>query len=102
MNNISVQELHDLRKSNPAIHILDVRESEEHAEYNIGGILLPLSKISQFDYDLIEGLQDEAIYVICRSGKRSLQACMLLEQAGFSQLHNVAGGILAWQDAYPQ
>lgn len=102
MNNISVQELQALRHNNPAIHILDVRENEEHMEYNIGGTLLPLSKISQFDYDLIEGLQDEAIYVICRSGKRSLQACMLLEQAGFSQVHNVAGGILAWQEAFPQ
>jgi rhodanese-related sulfurtransferase len=102
MNNISVQELHDLRNSNPSIHILDVRESEEHAEFNIGGILLPLSKISQFDYDLIEGMQEQDIYVICRSGKRSLQACLLLEQAGFSQVHNVVGGILAWQDTYPQ
>jgi rhodanese-related sulfurtransferase len=102
MNNISVQELHALKSSNPAIHILDVRESEEHAEFNIGGILLPLSKISQFDYDLIEGMQEQDIYVICRSGKRSVQACMLLEQAGFSQLHNVAGGVLAWQEAFPQ
>lgn len=102
MNHISVQELHALRSQQPTIHLLDVRENEEHAAFNIGGLLLPLSKISQFDYDLIEGLQDEAIYVMCRSGKRSLQACMLLEQAGFSQLYNVEGGILAWQEAFPQ
>ena len=102
MNHISVQELHALRSQQPTIHLLDVRENEEHAAFNIGGTLLPLSKISQFDYDLIEGLQEEAIYVICRSGKRSLQACMLLEQAGFSQLYNVEGGILAWQEAFPQ
>jgi rhodanese-related sulfurtransferase len=39
------------------------------------------------------------LYVICRSGNRSKQASEILLKAGFKDVRNVEGGILAWQDA---
>lgn len=97
MKSISVQELKTLIESNPSLNLLDVREPDERIEFNIGGMHLPLGKILGFQLEDIDELKDQEIYVYCRSGKRSLQACMVLEQAGFTDVTNVDGGILAWQ-----
>lgn len=97
MKSISVQELKTLIESNPELNLLDVREPDERIEFNIGGTHLPLGKILGFQLEDIDELKDQEIYVYCRSGKRSLQACMVLEQAGFTDVTNVDGGILAWQ-----
>lgn len=97
MKSISVQELKSLLDSNPKLNLLDVREPDERIEFNIGGTHLPLGKIMSFQLEDIEDLKDEEWYVYCRSGKRSLQACMFLEQAGFSQITNIEGGTTAWQ-----
>lgn len=98
MKDISVQELKTLMDNNDALNIIDVREPDEHAEFNIGGILLPLGKIMSFQLEDVEELKDQEVYVYCRSGKRSMQACMVLEQAGFEHVNNINGGILAWQE----
>jgi rhodanese-related sulfurtransferase len=42
--------------------------------------------------------KDKPVIVQCRSGKRSAQAIMLLEQQGFDNLANLKGGILAWKE----
>jgi len=78
--------------------LIDVREPHEHADFNIGGILLPLGHVQMAQIDEIEGLKEEEVYVYCRSGNRSGQACMILESMGFTNLINVSGGMLAWQD----
>jgi rhodanese-related sulfurtransferase len=77
---------------------LDVREPHENAEFNIGGALHPLGKIQTMQLDEIEDMKDQPIYVYCRSGNRSGQACLILETAGFTNTINVAGGMLAWQE----
>lgn len=100
MQEISVLELKALIDSHPDIRLIDVREPDERAAFHIGGTFLPLGKIMNFELDPIEDFKDQAVYVYCRSGKRSLQACMMLEQAGFSQVYNVQGGILAWQEQF--
>ena len=40
--------------------------------------------------------KDEPVYVFCRSGNRSLQAAQALVAAGYEDVRNVDGGILAW------
>lgn len=97
MKSISVQELKSLLGSNPKLNLLDVREPDERIEFNIGGTHLPLGKIMSFQLEDIEDHKDEEWYVYCRSGKRSLQACMFLEQAGFSNIINIDGGMMEWQ-----
>jgi rhodanese-related sulfurtransferase len=100
MQEISVTALKELLDSNPNTQLIDVREPDERAAFNIGGTFLPLGKIMGFELDPIEEWKDSPVYVYCRSGKRSLQACLMLEQAGFTQVHNVTGGILAWQEQF--
>jgi len=48
----------------------------------------------------IEMDKDQELVVYCRSGKRSGMAQQLLRQAGFSNVRNLEGGMLAWMDAF--
>jgi len=98
MQTISVEALKEKIDSGEKINLVDVREPHEHADFNIGGILLPLGQVQMLQIDAIEDLKNEEIYIYCRSGNRSGQACMMLETMGFTNLTNVSGGMLAWQD----
>lgn len=98
MKNITVAKLDLLRQQNPDLVIIDVREPDEYAEFNIGGKLVPLGQIQNFQIDELEKYKDTEIYVHCRSGKRSVTACMFLDTFGFTKTNNIEGGITAWQD----
>jgi rhodanese-related sulfurtransferase len=53
--------------------------------------------------DAIESMEEhknDEIVVYCRSGQRSAMAQSLLESAGFSNVRNLTGGVLAWQEAF--
>lgn len=96
-NTISVTELKQ-KMQEGTVHLIDVREPHENAEFNIGGVLLPLGKIQTMQIDDIEDLRNEEVYVYCRSGMRSANACMVLNQLGFTNVTNVQGGMMAWQE----
>jgi rhodanese-related sulfurtransferase len=97
MDTISVEQLKARLDAGENLHVLDVRETNEYDEANIGALLLPLSKLRQMDTDAIDDWKEEEIFIHCRSGKRSMEACMLLESMGFAKTINVAGGIMDWQ-----
>jgi rhodanese-related sulfurtransferase len=101
MKTIDVKQLQARIESGENINLLDVREPVEHEDFNIGGILLPLGDIRVGDTEAIEHLKDQEVIIYCRSGNRSGQACMVLESLGFSNVINVTGGMLAWQDTFP-
>lgn len=100
MKTIGVDELNQKLKNGETLHLVDVRETFEHDEFNIGGILLPLGEIRMGDTEKIDHLKDEEVFLYCRSGNRSGQAAMILETMGFSNLTNVVGGMLAWQENF--
>ena len=79
------------------INLLDVREPEERAEFNIGGTFIPLGLVLAMQTDEIEDWKNEEVICYCRSGKRSMQAAMMLETMGFSNVKNLVGGMVAWQ-----
>jgi len=100
MQTISVEEVKKRLDAGEALHLLDVREPHEHADFNIGGVLLPLGRVMQMDTDEIEPWKNEEVIVYCRSGNRSGQASMMLETQGFTNVKNLTGGMLAWQNAF--
>jgi rhodanese-related sulfurtransferase len=102
MTTISVEQLKGKLDAGESIHLVDVREPQEHQEFNIGGILLPLGQVQTMQIDAIEEMKDDTVYVYCRSGNRSGQACLILETMGFKNLVNVTGGMLAWQERIPK
>jgi rhodanese-related sulfurtransferase len=101
MKNITVDELKKKLDSGEKLALLDVREPHEFAEGFIAGSkLIPLGKIQTMQVEEIEDLKDEEVIVYCRSGRRSMMACMVLDQLGFKDTANVEGGILAWEEKY--
>jgi len=98
MQAISVEEIKKRLDAGESLHLVDVREPHEHADFNIGGILLPLGQVQQMDIDDIEPWKSDEVIVYCRSGNRSGMASMMLESAGFTNVKNLTGGMLAWQE----
>jgi rhodanese-related sulfurtransferase len=76
-------------KNNETVNLIDVRQPDEHLEFNIGGILLPLGQIQTMQIDEIESLKDEEVICYCRSGQRSMQAALMLETLGFKNVFNL-------------
>lgn len=96
MRNITVEELKARIDAGEKLLIIDVREPSEYAEYNIGGKLVPLGKIAGMQLEELEDLKEEELIIHCKAGSRSMQACMILETAGFKNVVNVSGGLMAW------
>jgi rhodanese-related sulfurtransferase len=97
MKTTTVEELKARIDTGENLLLLDVREPHEHADFNIGGTLLPLGQVQIMQVDEIEDWKDKEVIVYCRSGNRSGQACMILEQLGFANVTNLTGGMLDWQ-----
>jgi phage shock protein E len=95
LSTVSVQDLH--RAAQAGARVIDVREPFEFNEGHVqGAILVPLGTVAA---RAGEFPKDEPIYVFCRSGNRSLQAAQTLVEAGYSDVRNVEGGIIAWVNA---
>lgn len=100
MTNITVIELKKRLDKNEKVNLLDVREEDERAEFNIGGSFLPLGQILSLQTDDIEDWKNEEVICYCRSGNRSMQAAMMLETLGFTKVKNLQGGIVSWQETF--
>ena len=100
MKQISVEEIKRRIDAGEKLNIIDVREPEEYAEFNIGAKLIPLGNIMSMQVDELEDYKDDELIVHCKSGKRSAQACLFLETMGYSNCKNVEGGIMAWQEKF--
>ena len=96
MEDITVKELQEKRENKETIQLLDVRESYEREEYNIGGEFIPLGelneKLAELPFD-----KEQEIVVYCRSGNRSGVAKELMQRQGFKKTRNLLGGMLAWE-----
>lgn len=96
---ITVQELKQKLDQGDSFIFLDVREPYEYEDFNIGARLVPLGQIAPVIDDLSEQ-KGEEIIIHCRSGARSGMAQQLMQSMGFTNVRNVTGGILAWQEAF--
>lgn len=96
---IEVQELKQKLDGKEDFVLVDVREVYEHEEFNIGGLLIPLGELA-FKLSELDEAKGKEVVVYCRSGKRSAMAQHLMQQAGFQNVRNLEGGVLAWADAF--
>lgn len=79
--------------------LLDVREQSEWSDGHIAKARhIPLGKLKDRLTEL-EKFKGKPIVAVCRSGNRSGTACGMLKKAGFENLHNLAGGMQAWEQA---
>jgi adenylyltransferase/sulfurtransferase len=77
------------------LFVLDVRDPHEYQICNLGGHLIPLKELPQRVSELDASRE---IVVHCKMGGRSAKAVDFLKQQGFSNVHNLEGGINAWAD----
>lgn len=93
---IEVTEVKEKLDRGDTFVLIDVREPHEYQICNIPAAkLIPLGEIGK----RLGELDPEADIVIhCKSGMRSARACGILKAAGFKQVRNMKGGILAWSD----
>ena len=94
---VAVEELKARIDAGTAPFILDVREPHEYAIVNIGAPQIPVGVLPDRISD-IPVPKDAEIIVHCKSGARSQKASLALKAAGFTNVSNLAGGILAWAD----
>ena len=94
---ISVQELKRKLDAKEEVFVLDVREPHEHRIVNLGTSLIPVGDIERRASELADKKNGE-IVVYCKAGVRSQKAALALKQAGFRNVSNLTGGILAWAE----
>lgn len=102
--NVKEIDAHELSKwvntPDNAIRVIDVRQMEEIAHGTVPKAeALPLSILPA---KLHEFSREEKLVMVCRSGARSAQACMFMQQQGYSNVYNLRGGMMGWvQSGFP-
>jgi len=97
-NSIKEIDAHELSQwvndANHKLRVIDVRQMQEIAMGTVPKAeALPLHTLPARIQELSPA---EKLVFICRSGARSAQACMFLQQQGFSDVYNLRGGMMGW------
>jgi len=95
MEEISAVELKLALETGAKMLLLDVREEEEHEDFNIGGILVPLDELATGMNRLPA---NQTVVVYCKRGIRSAIAIQRMQSRQFpGKLLNLKGGLEAWK-----
>lgn len=86
-------ELIELRKSNPNVLLIDIRESYEYDFQNIEAKHIPLGEVLN---RLDEIPKNEKVVLHCQSGKRAENLVSVLREMGYDNIENLEGGIEAY------
>lgn len=94
MKEITVKQLKERMDAGTAPRVIDVREPHEWNQDHITDENIPMGTVPV----RMNELDKEAeLVVACRSGGRSGQITAYLSSQGFGNVHNLAGGMLAWK-----
>lgn len=95
---LSPVDLIEMRRSNPKIIVIDVRESwERELERIQPSNHIPLGSLNEASVEqALPGSHAEEIAVYCKAGVRSMDACRLLHDLGYKKIYNLNGGMIRW------
>lgn len=97
LRNVSPAEFDRLRAAAPAGTLLDVRAPSEFDAYHLDGAV-NYNYLGPDFLEQIEALDPGAEYLVyCRSGRRSVRACILMRNSGITNLVHLDGGINAYE-----
>lgn len=97
ISSVSTRELVDLLESDPQLYMIDVREPEEVAEWQIPGVHnVPLGRL-EASLDTVP--RDQHLVVICAKGTRARQGAEILATHALAS-SVLDGGMGAWASTY--
>jgi len=96
---LDVTEVSQLMQEGKEIVLIDVRTPQEYEQGHLEGSELMNIYDADFESRIKELDKDKEYVVYCRSGGRSGKAASMMEKLGFTNIHNMKGGILAWNRA---
>ena len=95
LGDMTPEELKERLDRGDDLFVLDVRDPHEYQICNLSGHLIPLKDLPQRVGELDASRE---IVVHCKMGGRSAKAVDFLKQQGFTNVHNLVGGINAWAE----
>ncbi|APG61311.1 rhodanese-like domain-containing protein [Christiangramia salexigens] len=97
MKDLTQEEWQEKLQNDKEAIILDVRTDEEVEDGYIPNMKhIDIYKGQGFINEVEKLDKSKHYYIYCRSGKRSAQACTLLDQMGFRETNNLLGGFSEW------
>lgn len=91
---VDLNEFNTLKKNSEKLFLVDVRDTNEHKQFNIGGTCIP---IGQLRARLVELPTDSKIILYCEVGEISKTAAILLKNSGLKNAYSLSGGIIGLQ-----
>lgn len=91
----TVRELQAALQDDPKLRVYDVRSLEEFSESTIPHCRLLTDELRE---ELMALDKDTELWFVCRSGNRSNGVASAFLNAGFTNVHNVHGGLMSWEE----
>jgi rhodanese-related sulfurtransferase len=95
---LSVAEFEQKLKSTDSAQLVDVRTADEYASGHLTGSQNIDWNGEGFEKQIQQLDKTKPVFVYCRSGRRSAEAMNKMNELGFTQVYNLAGGILQWTE----
>ncbi|MCB0633343.1 MAG: rhodanese-like domain-containing protein [Saprospiraceae bacterium] len=96
LNNLDPEEFQAYWQADADAVLIDCRSHKEVAVGKIPGAI-NIDYLAPDFWEQIEQLDaDRPYYVYCRSGRRSIRTCTLMQNGGFPSVYNLEGGLNAW------
>lgn len=93
LNNLSPEEFYSKTQTEMNIILIDVRTHSEYELYHLPNAI-NLDYLGDHFLENLESLDKAAnYYIYCRSGRRSVRVCTLMQNSGFLNLYNLDGGL---------
>lgn len=101
MQEINASEVFKKLENNQPIILLDVRTPEEYQRAHLSGsVLLPINNLSPDtlkQINLGEDKKTDEIIIYCLSGPRSYEACVMMQQMGYTNVKYIPNGLMGWR-----
>ncbi len=96
---VTVEQTRERLKTNPEARLIDVREDHEWQAAHATGAEHMSRGIIERDIEREVPDKDAELILYCGGGYRSALAAVNLQRMGYTNVHSMAGGWTAWQEA---